>query len=227
MIIAVGATKGGAGKSTTAINLAVAELTAGRSVLLVDTDLQGTARDWMNVRLEGEGRDPEISFLQVTGKQTFDLIQERAEKFESVIVDCGGRATMELQLSLAAADVIVVPVQPSNADSWALSDTITAITRARDLAKTEIPAAAFVSRGSTNVKDKEAADLVDLLRTVAGITVLDARTSERKVYRDALAAGLGVLELQPRTKKEAPAIEKAQAEILALRDAIMNVQKAG
>lgn len=220
MIIAVAATKGGAGKSTIAVNLAVIEALAGRTVLLVDTDIQGTSRDWLATR-EQENREPRLEFIQVTGTQTFDVIQERAKHFETVIVDCGGRQSAELQLSLAAADVIAVPVQPSNADAWAFTDTMQAIDRAVKAVGQDIPTVAFVSRGSTNSKDREAADVLRFLKQMPGLRVLVERTSERKVYRDALALGLGVSELKAKNKKEAPAIEKAQAELTALHQALM------
>lgn len=226
MIIAVGATKGGAGKSTTAINLAVIDALAGKSTLLIDTDLQGTSRDWLEQRRQ-EGHEPGIEFLQVSGKQTFDVIQERAGVFDSVIVDCGGRQSAELQLSLAAADLVVVPVQPSSADAWAFSDTLTAIRRAGEAIKQPIPTAVFVSRGSTNAKDREAADLMNHLRTLPGLVVLDARTSERKVYRDAISSGLGVIELKARTKRDAAPIEKAKAEVTGLHAALYALMQKG
>lgn len=219
MIIAVAAAKGGAGKSTVATNLAVVEAVAGKSVLLVDTDVQRSSSDWVAIR-EQENHQPRINFIHVTGPQTFDVLQERAQHFETVIVDCGGRLSTELQMSMAAAHVIAVPVMPAGWDAWAIGDTMKAVLRATQAVGEPIPTVAFVSRGSTNSKDREAARLIQTLQTVPNLQIIPERTSERKAYRDAGIMGLGVMELKPSNKKEVAGIEKAKEEIIALHRAL-------
>jgi chromosome partitioning protein len=67
MLVLIGGEKGGTGKSTLAINLAAERALAGRDVLLVDTDLQGSASYWAQVRDE-VGITPRVACVQKFGK---------------------------------------------------------------------------------------------------------------------------------------------------------------
>ena len=101
MIFTIGNTKGGVGKSTLAVNLAITMATRGRSVWLVDGDRQGTSSMAMGIRADN-GKLPLIHCSHLPDEKELNaaLVAEAAQ-FDCVIVDAGGRdrpATVAHQL---------------------------------------------------------------------------------------------------------------------------------
>jgi chromosome partitioning protein len=112
-IVLVGSEKGGVGKTTVAFNLAVMRARAGKNVLLVDTDKQGSSAMWASLRSEADFSPP-LLCVQKFGKIGIDLIQLR-DHYE-IIVDAGGQDSVELRQAIAVADLWVIPVRPSQID---------------------------------------------------------------------------------------------------------------
>ena len=119
MIILFGAEKGGTGKTTLAVNFAVMLGLYGRDVLLVDTDKQGSASFWSNIRDES-GVLPRIPCIQSFGKSLAKNILDFSQRYEDIVIDAGGRDSMELRYSLGVAGSIVIPIQPTQFDLMTL-----------------------------------------------------------------------------------------------------------
>jgi chromosome partitioning protein len=204
MIYTVACTKGGAGKSTIATNLAVAAVIQQGvgSVALVDTDIQKTSFYWCEKRAEKSSL-PEIRCVGVTGRDTYTKILDLGREFKTVIVDAGGRASAELQLAIAAADRVLVPVQPSAADGMAVEDTVAALDRVLKDTGQLAEVFAFLSRAPTNPRDKDVESMMKFLGRVPQFRLVQERTSDRKAYRQGLKQGRGVMELGPAAEKAA------------------------
>ncbi len=110
MIVTVGNTKGGVGKTTLSLNLAIARALAGRDVWLIDGDRQGTAQTAITVRSEA-GRSPQIACAQYSDGSTLRAqVQQVGPKFEDIVIDAGGRDSTALRAALVLSDVLVVLV---------------------------------------------------------------------------------------------------------------------
>ncbi|MCI0430193.1 MAG: AAA family ATPase [Rhodospirillales bacterium] len=129
MIVVIGGEKGGTGKTTIATHMAYMRALSGRKVILVDCDPQRSATNFVAVRDE-EGREPRIPCMQKVAPRGLSEaaamkgicadILGLAEVYDDVIVDTGGRDSVELKAAMGAADRIYVPVLASQYDLWTL-----------------------------------------------------------------------------------------------------------
>ena len=109
MILAVVNQKGGAGKTTIALNLAGAMAEAGGRVLLIDADPQQTAQDWAAVR-------DSLPAFQVVGLSKPVLHRDlptMAADYDHVVIDGAPRNYEVARSAILAADMVLIPVQPS------------------------------------------------------------------------------------------------------------------
>lgn len=121
-VITVAQQKGGSGKTTLAIHLAVAFAKKGLSTMVFDTDPQGTLSHWHAQRKVGD-----IGLIATSGwRLTRDLAMAR-EANDIIIIDTPPHAEMDIKVSTRAADMVVVPLQPSPADLWAVKETMNTV----------------------------------------------------------------------------------------------------
>ena len=191
MIIAIANIKGGVGKTTLAVNLAIERVTRGRQdVLLVDADDQGTATDFSALREQEKGATG-YTAIQLAGPAVRSQVQSLKDKFGVVIIDVGGRDTTAMRAALTVADVVLVPFQPRSFDVWAMDRISALITDAR-LVNPDMKAFAVVSCADAQGDDnREAAAALD---GNTEISLLDVMIGRRKAFPNAAAAGLSVLE---------------------------------
>jgi chromosome partitioning protein len=119
MIVVLAQTKGGVGKSTLALNLAIARARAGADVLLVDADEQATATDFTALRTERLG-SPGYTAISLTGAAVRTQILRLSPKYQDIVIDAGGRDTAGLRAVLTVCDTALVPFQPRSFDLWTL-----------------------------------------------------------------------------------------------------------
>lgn len=210
-VVLVCGEKGGTGKSTDAINLAVMRALAGGDVLLLDTDKQATSSTWATVR-EEEGVMPRIFSVQKFGQGIPAQVQDLKGRYSDIIIDAGGRDNPELRYALAVAEKAFIPVQPSDFDTW----TIRTMDRLVEMAKAFNPtlsASILICRASTHPQSKEVEDTRNdiLAEQLEHLTLAKTIIYERIAYRKAARNGRSIVELLNKDRDE-----KALAEIEAL-----------
>ncbi len=189
MIIGILNQKGGAGKTTISINLARGLQKDGHKVLIVDSDPQGSARDW---HAAGEGE-----FITVLGidRPTLDKdIKAVAGNYDWIIIDGAPQLAEMAIAAIKCSDIILIPVQPSPYDVWATEDLVDVI-KARQKITDGFPKSAFViSRQITNTS------LGKEIRDVLGgyeLPVFENGTFQRIIYAKTAANGSTVLDAEP------------------------------
>jgi chromosome partitioning protein len=209
-IITVGSTKGGVGKTTLALNIAIARARAGRDVWLVDADRQATASTALAIRGQAE-RLPAIATAHYAdgGLLRAQVLHQRS-KFEDIIIDAGGRDSTALRAALVLSDMVVVPFQPRSIDVWAVADIAALIDEARAM-RDGLRAYAVLNMADTAGSDNE--DAAAALADYPALTYLDTPIRRRKSIANAAGNGMSVLEFTPRD-------EKAVAEMNALLQAL-------
>ncbi len=207
--------KGGVGKTTLAVNLAVMSARAGRDTLLVDTDPQQSAIAWSAVRSEAS-QEPVITSVILSGKVGHDLVKLKA-KYETVIVDAGGRDSLEMRQALAVCDMAIIPIRPAQFDLWSLARMASLIAEIEERIDGRVHARAVINGASPNPAVREAEEIREALAEYEDtFPLLGAMTTERIAYRKAARGGLGVIELAGTL-----ADLKAKTEIQTLFDEVM------
>ena len=211
MIFTIGNTKGGVGKSTLAVNLAITVATRGRSVWLVDGDRQGTSSMAMGIRADN-GKLPLIHCSHLPDEKELNaaLVAEAAQ-FDCVIVDAGGRDSAALRVALVHSAVVVVPFAPRSLDMWALADMCRLVDLAR-AANPNLKACAVLSGADATGRDNQ--DAADALENFPQLDYLPTPIRRRKSVATAIGHGLSVLEAQPKDPK-------AIAELKSFVDALV------
>lgn len=196
MMILVCNEKGGVGKTTTAVNLAVMSALAGKDTLLVDTDKQESASAWASVRDETV-RHPCITCIAKTGKVGSDLVK-LMEKYEVVIVDAGGRDSLEMRQAMAVADIVLIPIKPAQFDVWSLSRMAQLVNDVAEKTDAKVNAYSFINGASSNPAVRETLEAKEFLTEYEEFfPPLDSVVTERIAFRKAARDGKGVVELPP------------------------------
>ena len=187
-VIAVLNQKGGAGKTTIATHLARALQLEGAAVLLVDSDPQGSARDWAAVR--DDQPVPVVGLDRPTIERDLKSIAQK----DYVIIDGAPQAHDLAVSALKAAHFILIPVQPSPYDIWATSDLVDLVKQRMELTEGQLKAAFVISRAIRNTKLGQ--EVTEALTDYA-LPILAVRLMQRVIYPTSAAAGTTVLDAEP------------------------------
>ena len=187
-VIAVLNQKGGSGKTTIATHLARALQLDGDSVLLVDSDPQGSARDWAAVR-----EDQPVTVVGID-RPTIERDLKQIARKDFVVVDGAPQAADLAVSAIKAADFVLIPVQPSPYDIWATADLVELVKQRIEVTDGRLQAAFVVSRAIKGTKI--GAEVVEALADY-GLPVLESRITQRVSYPGTAAAGTTVLDADP------------------------------
>jgi chromosome partitioning protein len=188
-VISIVNQKGGAGKTTTAINLAAALAEAGARVLLIDADPQHTATDWSAIR----DTPPPFMLIALPQPVLHRDVPKLAADYDFVVIDGPPRSYEVTRSAIVAADLVIIPVQPSGADFWASRETVKLAQEAHAFKETQ-KSVFLVSRkkGQTAL----GRDIREALATF-GIPLLRTDIPDRIAYAEAITNGRTIIENQP------------------------------
>lgn len=192
MIVLIGSQKGGCGKSTTAVNICAELARKGSDVVLVDADRQCTAANWHMDRANNAAL-PVVNCVQKYDNIR-DTLLDLDKRYEYVIVDAAGRDSRELRTGMTAAHVLLVPFRPSQPDLDTLPKLSEIISQAKDL-NPDLTVFGLLTMAPTNPVVHEAEEAREYLQDYPEIQLLETIIRDRKVYRDAMSDGRGVVEM--------------------------------
>ena len=204
-VIAAAQQKGGSGKTTLIVNLAVAFAQQGAKVSLLDTDPQGSLGRWFMARRARLG-DPGMEFSTSSAWGVGYECEKLRRDSDFILVDTPPKVDADLRPTLREADLILIPVASSHVDLWATEGVL-------DLARRERKRTTVVlnrAKAGTRLGEEVAAAAAALEAELA-----ETRLANRIVYAETLGEGLGVLEA-PRRGPACDEVRRLAAEVQAL-----------
>lgn len=207
-VIAVINQKGGSGKTTIATHLARVFQLGGNSVVLVDSDPQGSARDWAAAHV-----DQPVSVVGID-RPTIERDLKSLARTDHVVIDGAPQASELAVSAIKAADFVLIPVQPSPYDIWAAADLVDLVKQRIEVTDGRLKAAFIISRAIANTK--LGAEVGEALKGY-GLSVLASRIYQRVSYPSTAASGRTVFDTEPGGD--------AARDFIALRDEILHFIK--
>ena len=206
MIISFQNQKGGVGKTTLSINVAAALALTGLRVLIVDSDPQGSVRDWASVRED----TPPFHVIGMDRPTIHRDLPEMTANYDHIIIDAPPRVSELARSAILASDCVVIPVQPSPYDVWAAKEIVAIINEAT-VFKENIKSVFVINRKITNTAiGREVKDALQ----VYNLPVLDAQVCQRVLFAESAATGKTIFEVDP--------LSQAAMEIQTLTNEILN-----
>lgn len=205
-VIAVINQKGGAGKTTLAMNLA-AGLSRRAETLVLDLDPQGSSRQWASL-----GSEPfPATVKQIIGKWDARTLHQNYRAYRHLVLDCPPSLDSHASLqALRACDVALIPVLPSPIDLWASLRLPEEIEEAR---KANSRLRAYLVLNQLEPKSALSGAMHEALAEF-GIPVLEAAMRRRAIYRNAALEGVSVYQLGSRGQLAADEIEAIINEVI-------------
>jgi len=191
MIVLLGSQKGGCGKSSVLVNLAAILIKKGSSVVMVDADRQATSARWAQDRTIHLDVS-QLRCVQLYGDLSGDL-QDLALAHDFVFVDVAARDNVELRTAMAVADTLIVPFKASQADLDTLPIVNEIVSQAHEI-NPGLKVYALLNMVSTNPRVQEVHESKEYLSTFPVFQPLVTVIRDRKIYKDSLSEGLGVVE---------------------------------
>lgn len=206
-VLAILNPKGGSGKTTLAVNLARALYECGQKVLLVDSDPQGSARDW-----QAADRGNPVPLVALDRPNNLQTVRTLRSGHDCVIIDGAAKLETMLAATVKIAEFVLIPVQPSPYDVWAVNDLAAAVRTRQEITGGQ-PAAAFVV--TRKITGSRLGSEIAAALGEHGIPVLMSSVAQRQVYPRTGAEGRTVFDVShPAARNEIKALAAELQELM-------------
>ena len=183
--IVIASSKGGSGKSTSAILLATALAEHGATVTVIDADINRPLSSWAKY---AETPDTLTVLSDVQETTIIDTIEAAAADSQFVVVDLEGTASLMVGLAISRADLVIIPTQGSQLDATETAKTVKLVKIQEKSLRLKIPMGILFTRTSSAIRPRTLRAIEAEFRK-AGIRVLNTQIHERDAYKAIFSFG--------------------------------------
>ncbi|MBP0485197.1 ParA family protein [Sagittula salina] len=224
-VIAFANSKGGSGKTTSALLLAQA-LAAHRPTTLIDADPRHPITTWA----EKPGKPEALTVVTNASEKTIlDEIEEAAARDPFVIIDLEGTASRLMSYAISQSDLVVVPMKEQQQDALAALDVIQEIHRDMKATRRRIPYAVLLTQSRAAVKSRTARHIAAQFRDNTHIDCFTTEIHERDAFAAMFSMGGAVADMSPELvnglDKALENVEAFRAEVIGKLRAIRDGQE--
>ncbi len=196
MVITIGSQKGGAGKSTVAINMAlmIASSSKNYKVALVDTDKQRSC-----IQTLAKNKRDNLVVYEVQNKPNRTIMELEED---IVVVDTPPHSHELMHLAAAVSNVVLIPIQPSPLDIRAANDTVKALTVIKAEVNPELQCCFLLNRLKAGTILTN--ELRSTVKKLYPFDILKTNLFDRQLYKQSLITGQSVMEFD----KNSPASQE-------------------
>lgn len=207
-IITVANSKTGVGKTTVALQIAIARAMQGKDVWYVECDSEMSGLTALTLRTNKRQNTRLGCAYYPNGVLLGSQVTLQENKWDTIVIDVGGmHDDAKLRMAVGICDVLLMPFCPGTFDAWALSQMSTVIKDLSISGQRKIPAYAFWNCADPN-ESVDYEEALFLLSDYENIQILDTPLCRRHAYSTASSFGLGVAELMVKDAEAIAEIEK-------------------
>ena len=219
MIISVVNEKGGSGKTTISVNLDFKFAEQGIDTMLVDADPQRSVETLIDYRANN-GLELPFTSVSRTGDSLAKEVRNLANKYDSIIIDTGGRDSREMRQALLVSDIVLIPtIITSGFDQAVLNKMLNLISETL-IMNENLKTLIVNNKASTNpMLQNKVQKFIDFLSEVElpqNVKLANTILHEREIYKNVIFDGKSVIELED---------NKARDEVNALYKELLEFAK--
>ena len=184
-VIAFANSKGGSGKTTSALLLAC-ELAHSKPVTVIDADPRHPISTWANLA----GVPSQLTIIKNESEKTIlDEIETASTKTPFVIIDLEGTASRLMSYAISQADLVVIPIKEQQQDALAALDVIKEIHRDMKAVRRNIPFSFLITQSKVIAKSRTARFIAQQFRMNSKIDTFNCEIFERDAFSAVFSVG--------------------------------------
>ncbi len=220
--------KGGAGKTTALMNIAGEYALRGERVAMIDMDARNNLMKWWS---DCQEKDTQPEGIEVYGHKTARglerWMEDNAGAFDHLLIDTPGEDTAIVDPVIAAADLVISPIQPSKREVLGAIDSFENVLRVNEALGKTCRHGVLRTRITVTVRHTELYRKIrPIIEDTVGTYLFRTEVFERNVYKD-IHNGIGTLQMQEVTEAIAKARRETQALVAEVDELLANEAATG